>query len=61
VQNTFQVILSQVTLLHRAIGDILLDPLPVNILFSFIILLYYRRMQSKKKQAAVMGVAKERH
>lgn len=45
----------QVVLLHRAIGDILLDPLPANILFSFIILLYYRRMQPQSKRAMNNG------
>lgn len=29
---------------HRIFGDILLEPLPVNILFSFVLLLYYRKM-----------------
>lgn len=49
-QGFFQDIFYQIVLLHRAVGDVLLDPLPANILFSFIILLYYRRMlpQSQK-------------
>jgi hypothetical protein len=32
-------------LLKRALGDILFIPLPVNILFSFLLLFYFRRLQ----------------
>lgn len=44
-QSIFKDVYDQLVLLHRAVADILLDPLPANILFSFIILLYYRRMK----------------
>ncbi|HET8572427.1 MAG TPA: hypothetical protein VFL76_01025 [Edaphocola sp.] len=47
-QSIFREAYNQLVLLHRAVADILLDPLPANILFSFIILLYYRRMRPKR-------------
>jgi len=46
-QSIFADTYNQLVLLHRSVADILLDPLPANILFSFIILLYYRRMKPK--------------
>lgn len=46
-QSIFGDTYNQLVLLHRSVADILLDPLPANILFSFIILLYYRRMKPK--------------
>lgn len=46
-QSIFGDAYNQLVLLHRSVADILLDPLPANILFSFIILLYYRRMKPK--------------
>jgi hypothetical protein len=33
------------TLLKRALGDILFLPLPVNILFSFLLLFYFRKLK----------------
>lgn len=44
-QSIFGDAYNQLVLLHRSVADVLIDPLPANILFSFIILLYYRRMQ----------------
>lgn len=49
-QNIFQYLLVQVAHLHDAVSDILLYPLPANILFSFIILFYYRRMQPQRRK-----------
>lgn len=49
-QSFFQGVYKQIVLLHGAVSDVLLVPLPTNILFSFIILLYYRRMQPQSKQ-----------
>jgi hypothetical protein len=39
-------------ILSRAIGDVLFVPIPVNILFCFLILFYYKRMQDPKEAKA---------
>lgn len=52
-QGFWQMAYIKIVLLHGAISDILLVPLPVNILFSFIVLLYYRRMLPQSKQLPV--------
>ena len=44
------VLTDNVIILKHAVGDLLFVPLPVNILFSFIILLYYQRMQPASKK-----------
>lgn len=48
-QTFFGSLGDQLAHLHDAVADILLYPLPANILFSFIILFYYRKMQPQRK------------
>lgn len=43
----FEPIWQQIMFLHRAVADIFIEPLPANILFSFIILVFFKRMKSK--------------
>lgn len=48
-------LLDQVIILRRAVGDLLFLPLPVNILFSFIILFYYQKMFPAYKKINTTG------